>query len=142
MNFLAQRGLRKTSERFYILDQVLASTSYFEVEELCNKVNDGPYRVSRATIYNTINLLTECGIVRKCLHEGTRTRYELSNSQVIHIQQICSQCGRAKDIKDAELSRQIINRRYTAFHPEGFTLIAYGICSKCMRQNNKNKQST
>lgn len=140
--FLERKRLRKTSERFHILDKILSMPGQFEVEDICKVMADDAYRVSRATIYNTLSLFDECGLIRRCPSTDTRARYERAAYATSRFQLVCLQCGKIKDVKDAELARQISARRYSAFHPSEFSLMVYGICSKCMRQNKKRTINT
>lgn len=135
--YLESRRLRNTPERFYILDKVMGMPGSFEVDAVCGDMDDETYRVSRATVYNTLSLLVDCGILRCCPHTGRRIRYEKATGASGRIQLVCSHCGKTKDLRDADLFRQINARRFSAFHAVGFTITVYGICSRCMRRNKK-----
>jgi Fur family ferric uptake transcriptional regulator len=138
--FLNEKRLRKTTERFHILDKILGMPIRFTVDDLNKAIADDTYRLSRATVYNTLSILTDSGIIRQCPHTGTSTRYERASGSTDRFLIVCSQCGRTKEVKDPELARQIHARRYSAFHPSSFTLSIYGICSRCMRKNRKEKK--
>lgn len=77
-DYLQARKLRKTPERFAILEGIYSIEGHFGIDKLFNRMNSSKYRVSRATLYNTMELLLDCGLVIKHQFGHNCAQYEKS----------------------------------------------------------------
>lgn len=133
-DFLNSRQMRKTPERFAILECILSQNSHFTIENLQHLMEASPYRVSRATLYNTIELLAECGIIRRHVFEDMQPQYERV-TVMPHSHLICTECGKVKEVRDNEfIAFMNARKKYTAFTMSHYSLYVYGTCNTCARK--------
>ena len=130
-NYLAEKKLRKTPERFAILEQIYKLDVHFDVDTLYELMLESGYRVSRATVYNTVDLLVECKLITRHQFGTNMAHYEKSYNQDPHHHLICTECNSVSEVKDDELNHQIQNKQYNNFDITGFNLYIFGICDKC-----------
>ena len=135
--FLETGNYRKTPERFAILKKTLSFSNTFTIEQLNAQLEDEAYHVSRATVYNTVELLTKAGILHKLCIEGLPTQYEKVTS-VNYTHLICKKCGKIKNVKDSNLERYMNAIKFNAFQSSFYVMCVYGVCNACARKIKKN----
>ncbi len=134
--YLREENYRVTPERFEVLDAVMATSGHFDADELFLSLKKTGSKVSRATVYNTLDILEECELVFKTRLKDHGSRYERAFGRSHHDHLVCVKCGKIVEFVDdrIEEGQQAVAKKFK------FTLIShshqiFGLCPDCKNGN-------
>lgn len=140
--YLQEKGLRSTTERFALLEAIYMKGCLFTPEDLQAEMSERQnLRVSRATVYNNLRLFVSAGLVQKVLLNG-KTCYDRSWHNNCCIRLVCTQCSCVTECQDPKIDSQVREIRMRRFTMAGYSLYVYGVCSRCAASMRRRKKKT
>ncbi len=140
---LRRRGMRVTPERERICREVYTTSFHFDAEDLVSRLQVSARPVSRATVYRTLEVLEECGLVKKIRQIDNKHHYEKSLGLEHHDHLFCESCGNVIEFREDEIERlqDEVCARF-GFRPKMHSLQIYGLCRECLADKTRRKEST
>lgn len=133
MRFLQDRGIKNTAPRRMILDAVLSLQEHFEAEQVLYLLRERGSKVGKATVYRTLPLLVDCGILKEVRFDVKQILYEhVFAEDEPHDHMVCTRCGRIVEFSTDEImgvAREVGKAHH--FHVTGHRLQLSGLCWEC-----------
>lgn len=130
--YLREHGLKYTPERQMLLEAVLANDQHFEAEQLLIAMRQSGKKVAKATIYRTLPLLVDCGLIKQVQFGDKLAHYEHMLGQAPHDHMVCRKCRRIIEFDSSEvvnLRNELAARQ--GFHVSGHRFQITGLCAGC-----------
>lgn len=133
-NYLKEKGLRYTKQRDEIIEKILEAKGHFEIEDIVLDFKKQNLDVSRSTIYRTLSILKELGIVNEVIKYKNKTLYEVA-LKGHHDHLVCEKCGKIIEFHSEEIEelQNKICKGYN-FKPTFHRLEIYGLCEDCQQK--------
>lgn len=131
-NFLGGKGLKLTKERTAVLSEIYSFHGHFEPEYLYSRIKGAGSKASRASVYRTLSLLVECGLVKRVTRTDKGNIYEHTYGHSHHDHMICDICGEIIEFFSEKLEKlqdEICEKN--SFIGSSHALEIRGRCKKC-----------
>ena len=139
--YLRREKHRVTPERFEVLDAAIGFTGHFGADDLYVEMKNQRSNVSRATVYNTLELLTVCDLLSKRNFGYNKTRYETKIGRKQHDHIVCTKCGKIKEFSNPEIKGMVEKIcEELDFDFSGYSFNIFGKCrdaEKCEYNENE-----
>ena len=133
--YVKENHMRNTPERQAILELFYKKGGLYTADEVCEIMAE-EFRVSRATVYNTVDLLYSLGLLIRHLL-GKNVKYEACFGERDYVRTLCTRCGRTARVQVPGIAYVQSNSHYRRFHPEQIVTYVYGICTPCQSKETR-----
>lgn len=128
-SYLKEGNQRQTPERFMVLEEIYRADGHFDADDIFFRMQNGGTRVSRATVYNTLDLLVECGLVQRQQFGKSQYYYERAYAYQQHDHIICNECGHVLEFCDPRIGEiQNLIGKIHNMNIDSHSLHFYGSC--------------
>lgn len=126
---LKEHSQRQTPERFMVLEEIYRADGHFDADDIFFNMKEAGTRVSRATVYNTLDLLVESGLVQRQQFGKNQYYYERAYAYQQHDHIICKECGAVMEFCDPRIQEiKTMMEKMHDFNISGHSLHFFGTC--------------
>lgn len=138
--YLEIRGEKLTEPRRKLVNHVFNSHKHFDADELVADLREAGRQVSRATVYRTLRLMVDAGLLRE-VRLDTRTAFEHNYGYPSHDHMHCKECNQLIEFRNEDLHalRDSICEQF-GFRPDGHRFVITGVCSSCSRARSSRRR--
>ncbi len=129
--YLSRRGMRASAERLMLLEFACAQNAPFSARGLHQAMEDANLHVAPATVYNTVKLLCDCGLVHVVASDSTEHLFAVRARSTMSY--VCRRCGKSKPIRDSKAETFLMEHHFRGISTECFTLTVAGLCPACAK---------
>jgi len=135
--YLDTRNLKLTKERRVVLQEIFLRRGHLEAEDLWHSLHKKKKRASRATVYRTLDLLVDSGMVRKVDLGHGHSHFEHVLGHAHHEHMICLKCGRVIEFSDEKIERSLKKMcEKSGFENISHCFQIFGYCRNCRQITN------
>lgn len=132
LDFIHAEGLRVTSERLALFEEIFAQHGHIDADDLFAAMKRAGSKISRATVYRNLDLLVRCGLVRRYQLGERGHLYEHMHAGGEHDHLVCGTCGRLVEFKSLAIAAMLSEiARAHGFEPSRHNLQIAGLCREC-----------
>ena len=137
--YLTERGLKKSRERYMVLEAACRADGMFTAADIHDYITATMnFHLSLSTVYSTLELLTTCGIMVEHFLSPRNVKFEYALGRTAFKYMICSDCGKITAIHDRTIDRVISAVKTPRLHVKYYKTYIYGTCASCAKKE-KNK---
>jgi len=132
--YLKSKKLKITPEREAIVNAILSLGKHFEADELLVKLRQRKRKIAKASIYRTLKLLVDAGILRPVIFTDRHLHYEQAIGKKHHAHLICLKCGKVYEFSNPRILKEL-DKAYKQYHFNEFNhkVEATGYCKNCQK---------
>ena len=142
IDYIRERGMRVTRERMALLDEIYRQHGHIDADELLEGAEAAGHSVSRATVYRTLDLLVDCGLVQRQRLGRNRFLYEHLHPGQRHDHLACRECGRVVEFVSPGIQAMLTEIcRAHGFDKDDRQLQIVGVCEACATEHSQEPQT-